>query len=63
MYASHNGHIEVVKLLLEAGAVADIQNNSGQTALSMARSRVSLGRDYRDYTDIVRLLREAGATE
>ncbi len=54
MYAIQRGDIEIVELLLEAGADLHIQNNSGRTALSMAKSRVSLGGDY---TGIVRLLK------
>ncbi|XP_048448440.1 NAD-capped RNA hydrolase NUDT12 [Rhincodon typus] len=36
MYASRNGHSEVIQLLLEKGCDKSISNNSGQTALDIA---------------------------
>ncbi|XP_048381177.1 peroxisomal NADH pyrophosphatase NUDT12 [Stegostoma tigrinum] len=36
MYASRNGHFEVIQLLLEKGCDKSISNNSGQTALDIA---------------------------
>uniref|UniRef100_UPI00398E5FA3 NAD-capped RNA hydrolase NUDT12 n=1 Tax=Pristiophorus japonicus TaxID=55135 RepID=UPI00398E5FA3 len=37
MYASRNGHFEVVQLLLEKGCDRSISSNSGQTALNVAK--------------------------
>ncbi|XP_078071537.1 NAD-capped RNA hydrolase NUDT12 [Mustelus asterias] len=37
MYASRNGHFEVSQLLLEKGCNRSISNNSGQTALDIAK--------------------------
>ncbi|XP_007891325.1 peroxisomal NADH pyrophosphatase NUDT12 isoform X2 [Callorhinchus milii] len=37
MYACRNGHFEVVQLLLEKGCDSSISNNSGQTALDIAK--------------------------
>ena len=53
MDASWKGHIEIVKLLLAAGADVNVQDYTGLTALNHARGR----------EDIIRLLKEAGATE
>ncbi len=39
MSAARNGHTEVVKLLLAAGANVSAKNNKGETALSTARMR------------------------
>ncbi|KAJ9444016.1 Leucine-rich repeat serine/threonine-protein kinase 1 [Diplonema papillatum] len=36
--ASENGHSEVVKELIAAGAKVDVQDNDGDTALYLARS-------------------------
>jgi len=53
MWASMYGHIEVVKLLLEAGADVNAKTIDGDTALKWAS-------DY-GHTEIVKLLLEAGA--
>ena len=37
MYSSMQGHAEVVKILLEAGADKDLRSTSGASALSLAR--------------------------
>ena len=47
------GRIEVVKLLIEAGAKVDLVNNSGSTAL---HESATMG-----HLDITKLLVEAGA--
>jgi ankyrin repeat protein len=51
--ASCNGHVKVVKLLIEAGAKVN-EKNDGDSAISMASNN--------RHTDIVELLVEAGAT-
>lgn len=51
--AAENGHREIVKILLTAGAKVDIQNSFGETALMLASKR--------GYTDIVKALLKAGA--
>ena len=51
MYASMEGHTEIVRQLLAAGANPHLRNNSGQTALDLARE------GWR--TEIVRLLEAA----
>ena len=51
--AAENGHLEIVKMLLAAGAKTDIQNSFGETALMLASKR--------GYTDIVKALLKAGA--
>ncbi len=48
-------NIDTVRLLLVARANVNLQDNEGKTALWLARNK--------GYTDIERLLREAGATE
>ena len=50
-WASYNGHLEVVKTLLAAGAEVDKANSDGQTPLFWA---LHFG-----YTEIALLLREA----
>jgi ankyrin repeat protein len=55
--ASQNGHLEVVRLLVEAGADMDMAVNTGGgavTPLWIARRR--------DHDDIVEILQRAGAT-
>jgi ankyrin repeat protein len=54
MRASQNGHVEIVRLLLEKGAQIDTQSNTGFTAL-MAASFAS------GTIECVRLLLEKGA--
>ena len=53
MYASENGHSEIVQLLLNAKAKPDLQTDSGETALYLAAKK--------GYPDIVQLLLEYGA--
>lgn len=50
MYASMNGHMEIVKLLLENGADTSIKNNDGKTALILAFEN--------NHIDIVDLIEE-----
>jgi ankyrin repeat protein len=50
MLASHEGQAEMVKWLLEKGADANIKENTGKTALSMASSK--------GHEDVVKLLKE-----
>jgi|SRR3990167_1207819 len=52
-WASSNGHLEVVKYLLRAGADPNITNNTGRTPLSWA--------SYQGYLKIVKELLHAGA--
>lgn len=51
MYAATQGHQEVVKLLLEAGVITDMQDTTGRTALMCAEGHVQ----------VVRQLLKAGA--
>ena len=53
MWAAEQGHLPAVRRLLEAGALVDLQNGEGYTALMFA---VRKGR-----VDVVRLLMESGA--
>ena len=53
MFAASNGHTEVVKLLLDKGALINIKDNAGQTALMFAAEK--------GHTEIVRALLENGA--
>ena len=53
MFASVNGHSEIVQLLLNAKAKLDLQNENGETALYLAAVK--------GYPDIVQLLLEYGA--
>jgi ankyrin repeat protein len=51
--AAYGGHVEVVDMLLKAGATVDLQCGEGETALFMAV--------YKNRTDVVRRLLAAGA--
>jgi len=53
MYASSNGHTDIIKLLIEAGANVNFQNYDNNTALMFASEK--------GHTDIIKLLIEAGA--
>eukprot|EP00439_Symbiodinium_sp_Y106_P059221 s2440_g8.t1 len=53
MHASENGHVDVVQLLLEAGAEKDLRDIDGRTALMAAA--------YDGHAQVVQLLLEAGA--
>jgi ankyrin repeat protein len=53
LWAAHNGHEAVVKLLLEKGAELESKDNYGQTLLSLA---AQVGREA-----LVMLLLEKGA--
>jgi ankyrin repeat protein len=55
MEASLNGHIETVKVLLAHGAIVDLMNWNGESALSLARDG--------NHEEVKRLLREAGASD
>ncbi len=52
--AAYGGHVEVVDMLLKAGATVDLRCGEGETALFMAV--------YKNRTDVVRRLLEAGAS-
>ena len=39
MWASEQGHVEVVKLLIEKGAEVDLPNRNGETALMEASKK------------------------
>jgi ankyrin repeat protein len=53
MYASHRGHTETAKLLIEKGAEVNAVRKDGGTALKSASSK--------GYTEIVNLLKAKGA--
>ena len=53
MWASSNGHKDIVQLLIEKGAQLDIQDNDGWTALMFTSSK--------GHKDIVQLLIDNGA--
>ena len=52
-FAAEHGHLEVVRLLFEAGADKDAADTDGSTALRFAARNGHL--------EVVQLLREAGA--
>lgn len=54
MRAAYNGHLEVVKLLLDKGAKVNIQNEAGSTSLMKAA--------YNGHFEIVKLLIDKGAS-
>ena len=53
MMASFHGYFDIVKFLIEKGAVYDVQNNEGDTALTLA--------SFGGHESIVRLLLHCGA--
>ena len=53
IWASYNGHIDVVKTLLEHNAKVDIQRNDGYTAL--------MGAGHNDHIEVVKALLERNA--
>jgi ankyrin repeat protein len=55
MVAARNGHIQTVKLLLEADADTDVKTSDGATALKWAREGL--------HPEIAELLRTTGAKE
>ena len=56
--AAHLGHVEVVRILIKAGAPLDHVNNLGWTALIES---IVLGNGGPDHTETLRALVEAGA--
>ena len=55
MTACLDGHIEIVKELVKAGADVNIKNTADETALKIAKEK--------GHTEIVKLLKQAGAKE
>ena len=53
--ASRNGYTDIVKYLVEKGADVNAKNNKNKTALDYAIKR--------EYTEVIKILRNAGATE
>lgn len=53
MIASDNGHEQVVRILIDAGAYLEAQNEFGKTALKLALDK--------DHDNIVKILKRAGA--
>ena len=53
LYASGNGHLEIVKFLIEKGASIDIQNGLGSTPLMAAATR--------GHNEVAQLLLDKGA--
>ena len=53
MYAAMNGHEQVARVLLEAGAVVGAEDNDGSTALMLAA--------HNGHEQVARVLLEAGA--
>ncbi len=64
IWAVHSGNPEVAKVLISAGADVSVKDYLGRTALMIAYDILQLrgGRD-QSYETIIRLLRQAGATE
>ena len=60
MIAANFAHIDIVKLLLKAKAELNVRNKWGETALKFARMNDV---EFRPYTKIEELLRNAGAKE
>jgi ankyrin repeat protein len=58
LHHSANGHLDVVRLLLQSGAVVDTQDNDGWTPLHSASQSKNDG----GHLDVVRLLLQSGAT-
>lgn len=54
-FASHEGHLAVVRLLLEAGVAKDVSNAHGATALHLAARRGHL--------EVVKVLLDFGAQQ
>ena len=55
IWAAGKGHVEIVRMLLAHHADVDAKDSRGETALEWAMGAKK--------TDVVRLLREAGARE
>ncbi len=55
MWAAARGHVEVLKLLLEAGADLNARTRKGRTAIEIGAQE--------GHHDIVEVLREAGAND
>ena len=55
MGAVQQGHTEIVKLLLVAGADVNAKENEGDTPLSIAKQK--------EHTQIIKLLKEYGAKD
>ena len=58
------GNLEVVKILLDKGAQANLQNGDGQTAMTFAK-QLPVGNDDADQlrSSIIALFKNAGANE
>ena len=54
-FASHEGHLAVVRLLLESGAAKDVSNAHGATALHLAARR--------GHFEVVKVLLDFGAQQ
>ena len=62
MAATFEGHIGVVRLLLQARAKPDLQNTNRNTALTIARQRAAhVPARSQSFLEIIRLLQESGA--
>ena len=53
--AARSGHVEAVKVLVEAGADVNTGDKSGNTPLDLAKWRAPM--------EVIKVLREAGAKE